>query len=320
MVPVEPISLTVGAVALASLFSLCVQCFDLIEVGRNLGPESELLVVKLSIEKRRLMIWGESVGILRPDSDRDPFLDESATRELVEQILGNIQRLFLEAESLRSKYGLEAVSSKPESSGATVDGSIACSNSFENSPIVQFQTKLSNHHSKLGFRAKTKWAIRDSKKFTALIQNLKDLSDGLSNITTSTSTVVLRGQLIRQETESISDLRTLKVIENTCSDIDWRSSASAASEYLGNMNRLTDARRGEISEWVSFDSHRPSEQSKSSPYKRQSQLDELDHMSTSRHETAITGIAELTSEGQHLSRLQAVSKSALAPCFEPTTH
>ena len=64
MIPVEPVSLTIGAVALASLFSLSIQCFDLIEIGQRTSIDYEISVVKLSIEKRRLMVWGEAVGWL----------------------------------------------------------------------------------------------------------------------------------------------------------------------------------------------------------------------------------------------------------------
>jgi Prion-inhibition and propagation len=131
--PVDPISLTIGAVALASLFSLCVQCFDLVDVASNLGLDYEILLVKLSIEKRRLMIWGEAVGILRPDEDRDLLLDDPETRALVERILMNIQKLFHDADALRSKYGLEKASEKPAIQTATVEGSIVCTSLFENS-------------------------------------------------------------------------------------------------------------------------------------------------------------------------------------------
>jgi hypothetical protein len=103
----EPVSFAMGAVALASLFSVCVECFDLIEVSRNVGVDYEILIVKLSIEKRRLMIWGEAVGVLRPDQDRDQFLDEPETHALIERILVNIQKMFHDAEAMRGKYGLE---------------------------------------------------------------------------------------------------------------------------------------------------------------------------------------------------------------------
>jgi hypothetical protein len=253
MVLVEPISLTISAVALASLFSLCVECFDLIEVGRNLGADYDLLIIKLSIEKRRLMIWGEAVGILRPDMDRDLLLDEPETRQLVERILEGIQKLFHEADALKSKYGLDKVSNKQNPSSAGIEGSVICSSSFESSPLVQFQTRFSEFHRKTGLRAKSRWAIRDFSKFTGLIQNLKDLLDGLNQITTSTRTTILKGNLVRRETEAIPDLRTLKIIGDTCSDADWKSSAGAASSYLTNLNRITDSKRAHIREWMDID-------------------------------------------------------------------
>jgi hypothetical protein len=136
MVPIEPISLTIGAVALASLFSLCIQCFDLIEVGYNLGLDYELLIIKLSIEKRRLMIWGEAVGILRPDQDRDKLLDEPETHELIDRILTNIQKIFQDTDALRLKYGLEKASDKQPIKTTMIDRSVVCHSLLENSPFA----------------------------------------------------------------------------------------------------------------------------------------------------------------------------------------
>jgi Prion-inhibition and propagation len=76
-----------------------VRHFDLNEVGRNVGLDYELLVVKLNIENRLLMIWGEAVVVLRPDVDRDVLLDEPETPQLVEWILMNSQKLFQDAVS-----------------------------------------------------------------------------------------------------------------------------------------------------------------------------------------------------------------------------
>jgi Prion-inhibition and propagation len=41
------------------------------KVACKLGLDYELLTVKLSIEERRFEIWGEAVGVLRPDQDHD---------------------------------------------------------------------------------------------------------------------------------------------------------------------------------------------------------------------------------------------------------
>jgi hypothetical protein len=295
---------------LASLFSLCVQCFDLIEVGKNIGGDYELLIVRLSIEKRRLMIWGEAVGILRPDANRDSLLDEPETRKLVEQILENIHKLFGEADTLKSKYGLDTVSKRQDDPNNAIEGSVICSAAFKSSPIVQFQTRLFDYHGKAGLRAMTRWAIRDSKKFAALIQNLKDLLDGLSQITTSSQTVVLKGQLIRQETESIPDLRTLQIIESTCSDTDWKTSASAASSYLTILNHMTSTKRADIYEWMDIDQD---QQKSRRDWREQHQIQirqNIDGVESARSSPTLDHQL-LKSRSQGFPRLQFLSKSSL---------
>jgi hypothetical protein len=67
MVPIEPVSLSIGAVALASLFSSCVECFDYIDAAHSFGLDYELLVTKLEVEKTRFLIWGDTVGLLQTD-------------------------------------------------------------------------------------------------------------------------------------------------------------------------------------------------------------------------------------------------------------
>ncbi|KAF2192374.1 hypothetical protein K469DRAFT_310524 [Zopfia rhizophila CBS 207.26] len=134
-----------------------------------------------------------------------------------------------------------------------IEGSVICSPWFESSPLVQFQTRFSEYRKKAGLANRTRWAIRDSKKFTGLVQDLKDLLDGLGQITVSPRTTILKGELIRQETQSIPNLNILNIIESTCSDADWKNSASVASIYLNEQNRLTSAKRKAIHEWMDID-------------------------------------------------------------------
>lgn len=249
----EAVSLAVGAVALAGLFSACVECFDLIEVSRNLGVDYEILIVKLSIEKRRLMIWGEAVGVLRPDQDRDQFLDEPETHALIKRILVNIQKMFHDAEAMRGVYGLEKAKAleRGVGEGGLVEGSVICTPLFAGSPVVQFQRRVAGFQQRAGLISRTRWTIRDNGKFARLIANLKDLLDGLNSITPSSArTSILKGGLIREETDSIPDLRTLKIIEETCEDADWRSSASAASAGLNSVVDVSSSKRAYIHDWM----------------------------------------------------------------------
>lgn len=76
MVPVEPISLTIG---IASLFSTCVKCFDYFKAAQSLAENLKILLVKLDTEKTRLLIWGNAVGSLKvDDSERAPDLRDPA--------------------------------------------------------------------------------------------------------------------------------------------------------------------------------------------------------------------------------------------------
>lgn len=51
-------------VVLAGLFSTCIDCFDLFEAAHALEEDSKILLVKLDLEKTRLLIWGNAVGIV----------------------------------------------------------------------------------------------------------------------------------------------------------------------------------------------------------------------------------------------------------------
>ena len=71
----EVAGLTVGAVVLASLFSTCIECFDYLKSTQDFRRDYRLLLVKLDLEKTRLLIWGNAVGILEAfDEGRSPLL------------------------------------------------------------------------------------------------------------------------------------------------------------------------------------------------------------------------------------------------------
>ena len=62
-VMMESIGFGISIVALASLFSTCVECFDYFRLGQAFDRDFEILLVQLDLEKFRLLNWGNSVGI-----------------------------------------------------------------------------------------------------------------------------------------------------------------------------------------------------------------------------------------------------------------
>src|SRR4051794_64066 len=104
--PVEPVSLTIGLVALASLFSTCVECFEYFRAGQDLEESLEILLVKLDLEKTRLLIWGNAVGILKEDEARAIELSNATKIESIRRCLECIKLLLSNAGKLQDSYGL----------------------------------------------------------------------------------------------------------------------------------------------------------------------------------------------------------------------
>ena len=119
MVPVEPISLTIG---IASLFSSCIECFEYFKAAQSLANDLKIPPVKLDIEKTRLLIWGNAVGILRvDDSERAPDLRDPVKVAVITKCLELIKALFSDTEKLEKVYGLKVATQDEGTRDSGVD-------------------------------------------------------------------------------------------------------------------------------------------------------------------------------------------------------
>lgn len=123
-----------GVVALASLFSNCVEAFGLIHASHKWEKEEQLLLCRLGIQQARLLIWGHVTGVSSPPSSvtnqavpkhpsaaypdlkeptffgpRDERLDETENRKAIETALSAIvdRSAGLSREEMMEKYGLK---------------------------------------------------------------------------------------------------------------------------------------------------------------------------------------------------------------------
>ena len=92
----------IGGVALTSLFTTCVDCFEYVQLGRDFGKNYQRSQLQLTAVQLRLSRWGESVRIMDdPSSQR--FEVTLATPEeavLVQGILGEIMVVFEDMEMI----------------------------------------------------------------------------------------------------------------------------------------------------------------------------------------------------------------------------
>lgn len=107
IIPVEPISSSIGTVALATLLSSCLECFDDFQTAELFTNDLDLLLAKLDCQKERLVTWGELVGISESTEEgRHPDLD-SSKGELMQRCLQSIELLFADADKLRKEYEMQ---------------------------------------------------------------------------------------------------------------------------------------------------------------------------------------------------------------------
>ena len=242
MVPVEPISLSIGAIALASLFSTCLECFDYFKAAQSFSGDLEILVNKLDCQKERLLTWGELVGISKTaEEGRNAELD-TPKGDLVKRCLDSITSLCSDAEKLQKNYGVQHMTSY--------------------SPAVDRNNRLSSNRmalfrksfqliSRTGARrqpnvlAVTRWAIHDKSRFETLVSHIRELVDDLHNVIP----VPTRSQetMVHADIASL-ELSRLRLVQSACEGI-YQSWSDVASAIIMASEVGTIDHRG-VGEWI----------------------------------------------------------------------
>ena len=169
MVPVEPVSLSI---AIATLFTTCIECFEYFKAAKRFEQHFEVLLVKLEYQKERLLVWGDLAGVCNEKQHDVKSISESEHKrqDLTKRCLDNIHRLFKDTETLKTKYGVRAYT--PAIDTAPYSG-------ISSNALNRFRLRLGRHNQAPSVLEKTRWAIHDEKKFQKLVQDSRDLIDCL---------------------------------------------------------------------------------------------------------------------------------------------
>lgn len=161
----EAAGLAVGVIALASLFTTCVELLDYVERGKNYLQDYRLACTKINILHTRLSIWGGTAHILHPGHEH-PLLRVPAKREAVGASLQSLRDVLSNTETLRRKYDL-----------GTTEHPLSSANS-------QSPPQRTADWSLL-LRRRTTWSIRDKAKFDKFIEGISFLMSNLEKVTES---------------------------------------------------------------------------------------------------------------------------------------
>lgn len=200
-----------GVIALANLFSNCVEAFGLIHPQHRFEKEEQLLLCRLGLQQARLLIWGDVVGISSPPSSvtdravpkhpsaaypdlkeptffgaRDATLDETEKRKEIESALSAIVDRASSAtrDEMMHKYGL-----KPPKKFASEYQPALDTNRLEAfRERYELLKEVCESYAHINTRrsasiTQNNWVIADFAKFNGFIKLAQEKVDFLVNMT-----------------------------------------------------------------------------------------------------------------------------------------
>ncbi|KAK2018744.1 hypothetical protein LZ32DRAFT_653516 [Colletotrichum eremochloae] len=222
----------VGVLGLVGLYSTCIETLDALSSAARYGIDRELLQTKIEVERVRLMIWGDAVGLAHvqllvgkeePTEDELAGIDEAlqrmALRDAVAGLLTCFVRTFEDIGNLQKRYGLvprDPTGATGASSTTAAPDTVARHPAREpltatfRRTYARFQDRAAAAQRQATPLTKATWAVADEKKFRALISELRAINDSLTSLLPAVrdrSRVRMRDEIMRAT--DLGQLQTL---------------------------------------------------------------------------------------------------------------
>ncbi|KAK3369552.1 prion-inhibition and propagation-domain-containing protein [Lasiosphaeria ovina] len=224
-----------SVIGLAALFSTCVESFGYFKAAQRMEKDCDILLVKLDIEKTRLLVWGSTIDVF--DSGTAALSNET-TINLLHRCLGSIESLLTDADRLTRDYGVVEQSSPGD---RAIDFVSSNSMAVFRTAWRRFFVRNASQLPQRSLLRRTKWGIYQKETFQRFIHDLKDLIDGLYEIAPVTREAVDR--TVHTDIECLTSLGELRLFEAATEDsyIAWSAKASSIIEASesGTVDRRT---------------------------------------------------------------------------------
>ncbi|MCJ1321960.1 hypothetical protein MMC15_007305 [Xylographa vitiligo] len=205
----DPLSITAGVIALVSLVKTCMDAYEIIDDAQHAFEDLKQLISNLYIERVRFFYWCEYVGITQvmrlqqlklPQHELDstdimhltPSLRKMAILRSLQSTMESIIVTFRNSKSLLESYTKRSSNTSFVTNvlrkSTNLAGSMALADVLwaEERDKQKDQASVKLNKLFLGATKRTskaaKWAVMDKKKFTALIIQLRDHNNGLSDV------------------------------------------------------------------------------------------------------------------------------------------
>ncbi|KAK8855252.1 ubiquitin-conjugating enzyme E2 [Apiospora arundinis] len=180
----EPVGITLGALGVVGLLSVCIDCFDFVQNGRSVGTDFIFLQGDFASQILRFRIWARISGFF-DKGGYDRRLDNPEIKFHIRLQLALIALLFMDTNELVERYdsrykglrtydfsGYSRQLPAPSDNDNSSDENLRC--------LIQ---RIKNTKSHVGIFGAFRWALKDKSRFETLLQRLKDRIDALYFVT-----------------------------------------------------------------------------------------------------------------------------------------
>ncbi|KAK8102152.1 mapkkk cascade protein kinase regulator ste50 [Apiospora sp. TS-2023a] len=231
----EVAGLALGVLGIAGLFTSCIENFDIIVRAKDFGEDFDLLCTQLSLQRIRLALWGETLGLLPSppgQTRRVPYNRAMDRRDIKPSIVASLQQLLnllTKADVITGRYALESTSAADQAYEQEVTqtprGMLVLRDSFQ-----RFKERVRKNQKQKSVWNVTRWSVRDYAQFEALVDQIRKLLDGLESITNALGTLERQHRRLLEEVESVSDTQSLSLLQEVGSLDSAPAALKAVSE------------------------------------------------------------------------------------------
>ncbi|KAM7192420.1 Prion-inhibition and propagation domain containing protein [Naviculisporaceae sp. PSN 640] len=231
----EAAGLAIGVVGIASLFTSCIEAFDIVVRAREFGRDFDLLCTQLSLQRVRLLLWGETIGLASElPPTKSPYYRrlerDDRIAPAIESTLHHLRYLLQTADLITDRYTTQPGSTTEHVQVEPSKGLTIFRDTFDS-----FKSRIRRDHDAKSTWTVTRWAIHDLGKFRELITNIKDLIDGLEGITSAVGLLLERQHaLLTKEVEAICDTESLHLLQSVVAETAEKDERSPSLKFLSD--------------------------------------------------------------------------------------
>jgi len=172
---------------IVGLFNTALEVFDYVQSAAAFGTTHEVLQVKIEVEKVRLLIWGQSIGMDGSADQRDDAVNEALDREYLRTAVAGLLvcfvKIFEDSEKLRDRYGLVLRVDPGTGTGMETENldQRLLGSTFKRT-YDKFRGNPSKRQKDSTLALKIRWAVADEKHFRRLVEDLKAINDSLNHL------------------------------------------------------------------------------------------------------------------------------------------